>query len=309
MPTVDPNWLFSTAAQSAAAIVAIVGGFLATRIVSLSAERDSLKHRIRTLDAQLQKRQERLDTVRQGLLEWDAADFIQFHLDELVERRGRISLNDLIRLGGTSDRGSEELAPFYEEAVRTIQEAFRALEPDMRNKGWPPPDLEKYLAVLGLDAGDELVQTIYEAVYERIRSDLRARASPMHRFLDGPDLSGIVSSSSWAPLIESSAYQDRVQQERTLAMDVEQAAAEKQVYEDRLEDLGRPDPLVVWGGFGVLGYFALVGVAFPVWMLPRPTSSLDPAVRWTTTGLFLSGLLAVVLYFALAIRRVRGSSR
>lgn len=44
---VDPNWLLSTEAQSAAALVAIIGGFLVSRLVSLSSEREGLRRRRR----------------------------------------------------------------------------------------------------------------------------------------------------------------------------------------------------------------------------------------------------------------------
>lgn len=41
MPT-DPNWLYSTIAQSSAAIVAIIGGFITATILRLTAEKQSL---------------------------------------------------------------------------------------------------------------------------------------------------------------------------------------------------------------------------------------------------------------------------
>lgn len=39
----DPNWLYSTIAQSSAAIVAIIGGFITATVLTLSAERRNLK--------------------------------------------------------------------------------------------------------------------------------------------------------------------------------------------------------------------------------------------------------------------------
>ena len=41
----DPNWLLSTLAQSTAAVVAIVGGFLVSRLVQLSSEKEGLRRR------------------------------------------------------------------------------------------------------------------------------------------------------------------------------------------------------------------------------------------------------------------------
>jgi hypothetical protein len=41
----DPNWLLSSAAQSAAALVAIVGGFLAARVIAFNSDRDAAVRR------------------------------------------------------------------------------------------------------------------------------------------------------------------------------------------------------------------------------------------------------------------------
>src|SRR5665213_3686378 len=56
----DWNWLLSTTAQSAAALVAIVGGFLVTRLVTLSADREALRRRAHEI-------QVRIDGLEQGI--------------------------------------------------------------------------------------------------------------------------------------------------------------------------------------------------------------------------------------------------
>ena len=56
----NPNWLLATMAQSAAALVAIVGGFLVSRVVTLSSERQGLEQRGRELEQRMQGHQERL---------------------------------------------------------------------------------------------------------------------------------------------------------------------------------------------------------------------------------------------------------
>ena len=49
----DPNWLYSTIAQSSAAIVAIVGGFITATILSRRAEKTSLQNELSDKKAQL----------------------------------------------------------------------------------------------------------------------------------------------------------------------------------------------------------------------------------------------------------------
>ena len=42
----DPNWLYSTIAQSSAAIVAIIGGFITASVLMLTAEKRNLKNQL-----------------------------------------------------------------------------------------------------------------------------------------------------------------------------------------------------------------------------------------------------------------------
>lgn len=49
----DPNWLLSSTAQSAAALVAIVGGFLAGRLLALNSDRDAAHRRLSSIEAAL----------------------------------------------------------------------------------------------------------------------------------------------------------------------------------------------------------------------------------------------------------------
>jgi hypothetical protein len=51
----DPNWLYSTIAQSAAAIVAIIGGFITSSVISLNAEKRSLINQVKVNKTTLKK--------------------------------------------------------------------------------------------------------------------------------------------------------------------------------------------------------------------------------------------------------------
>jgi hypothetical protein len=62
--TTDPNWLLSSVAQSAAALVAIIGGFLVSRLVSLAVERNRLLERQRDLANRLGLQRKRLGVAR-----------------------------------------------------------------------------------------------------------------------------------------------------------------------------------------------------------------------------------------------------
>jgi hypothetical protein len=67
----DPNWLLSSAAQSAAALVAIVGGFLAARVIAFNSDRDAAVRRNTITDRDVRAATTLEATAKAELDEWD----------------------------------------------------------------------------------------------------------------------------------------------------------------------------------------------------------------------------------------------
>jgi hypothetical protein len=67
----DPNWLLSSAAQSAAALVAIVGGFLAARVIAYNSDRDAAVRRNNITDRDLRGWMELEAKAKAELDEWE----------------------------------------------------------------------------------------------------------------------------------------------------------------------------------------------------------------------------------------------
>ena len=65
----DPNWLYSTIAQSSAAIVAIVGGFITATVLMLTAEK-------RSLVTQVSDKRRMLDSLEQSDAEEMISDIV-----------------------------------------------------------------------------------------------------------------------------------------------------------------------------------------------------------------------------------------
>ncbi len=82
----DPNSLPSTEAQSAAALVAIIGGFLVSRLVALSMERQGLERR-------LDEHRAEADRLTRRIAESDA------EISECAEKRFRRKLLPLVVAG------------------------------------------------------------------------------------------------------------------------------------------------------------------------------------------------------------------
>lgn len=51
----DPNWFYSALAQSAAAIVGLIGAFVTSRVMMMAGERSRIEKRIQEVNAEIKE--------------------------------------------------------------------------------------------------------------------------------------------------------------------------------------------------------------------------------------------------------------
>lgn len=85
----DLNILISSIITGTSALVAIIGGFLVSRVISLSSERSAIERRLREINNDISIKEEKYDRSVDLLLEEDADDFILEHYEALFSLRNR----------------------------------------------------------------------------------------------------------------------------------------------------------------------------------------------------------------------------
>ena len=73
---VEPGWLLSSVTAASAALVAIVGALLISRVISLSSDRLALERRAAELSVQVASLDQELDLVGKEILRRAAVDFV-----------------------------------------------------------------------------------------------------------------------------------------------------------------------------------------------------------------------------------------
>src|SRR5262249_53680566 len=135
----EPNWLLSTAAQSAAALVAIVGGFLVSRVIAISTDRQGLDRRLRELQERLALKRSQLEEVYVERFAVTVEWFEEHHLGDYVAARGSVgavakslySEQAWIPLGSTA----EEMRPYADGLAGGGAKALDVLETSYRGTG------------------------------------------------------------------------------------------------------------------------------------------------------------------------------
>ena len=107
-PRVDPNPLLTTTATATAALVAIVGGLLVSRVINLAAERSGLEQRLTDLKARLTSAQTRSDDFEERLLRWDVREVLVGGREQFAEG-GDLDIEAMLEKAGLPSDGKVTL--------------------------------------------------------------------------------------------------------------------------------------------------------------------------------------------------------
>jgi hypothetical protein len=296
MPPADPTVLLSTAAQATAALVAIVGGFLVSRLVALSSERGSLVQRLNELEAALALALKRWQDVHEERFDVSRDWFVDHHIDGFIDAQGNVDIHDA--LADFIPRGSseEEMRPVAEDLAERIRSAFQRVSGAFQGPEFPSGNLDHLRQAIGDIAEED------EGLYERVGAIL----ANQRRSSIGASFGGSLIPTRIAIPTQDIVYQRqdaRISEERRLAAEVEGLEHEGQFVRNELHRFGRPEG--VGAGVAVLTFFSIVGMAFPmVLMSLRPVPDSVPW-RIAAIGTFLLGLLVLLGYIGWLVGKLR----
>jgi len=292
---IEGNWLMSACAQTAGALVAIVGGFLVTRLVTLSAERNGLEDRIRGTDTMLAlaRRQEAL--ARAAVVSRETALLASECREDLVDSHGEATELD------TSEYEPYTLSEAeVEECIADVARAVRngyALLQKHPVRWSDPEECGEFLAANGIPVSAEERST-FEAVYRRLWTKAQdQKPVPTVFGVPFPDtprlpLLGIMPSIQ-EQQFDAMQHVSMVEQWRAAGRDVSRLDQERQALRSRLRETGRPSGLVP--AVVILVYLSTTGVMLPLALLPA--EQISPGTKWTVIGLFFLGLVALLVFF------------
>lgn len=78
--------LFSTIASAFASFVAIIGGLIASKLITINGERESVETHILELDELIEMKSREEASIGQQLDEDDALDYITDHIDDIADK-------------------------------------------------------------------------------------------------------------------------------------------------------------------------------------------------------------------------------
>jgi hypothetical protein len=306
----DPNWLYSTAAQSGAAIVAIIGGFLSARLLGLQSEKASLQHEVEDKRGRIEilERKSRglyLDEHRllaRGALR-PVARARRFgqpfpKLDELIARREFMDIEPAILEEELSDMAGQAFT-----AEKFVGDHGDSIDVDSTSFNDWVAKVQDELNVLG----DTLDVDALEEAFYRLKSKLKKqRRTQWHPGVLAPiDFSDLLRPRNLRRPGEPDPLDLLREEAAKLEAELSMTREETRVLEERLGAFAYPPNL--WFGLIALVYLAVGGVIIPLFALPRDSN--PAALKIAVLTLFVSGLAAVFAFLASQVLGITGGTQ
>lgn len=282
MPTVvqlapDASALLTGSAAAAGALVAIVGGFLISRLVALQSEKERLQSRGRQLQRRLtlaEQHHRRVHGERMAVsLEWFEDGRT---VDEMIAQRSNVDIEEFAadhRVAGMSRAEALEATAALRDKVNAAFEAFESEDQVS------VPDHE-------------------ERIYGRVAKAIERRRAANNPWLSGLSVPDFDVTGLMRPEIVYQRQDQRIRDERSAEAEVAALNAEIELVTGDLRQVGRPRGVVA--AILILAYFAAGSVVFPLVMLAQDPITNSATIKAVVIGLFASGLTLLVGYLVWA---------
>lgn len=290
--------LITTIITSTAALTAIIGGFLVSRVITLSSEQNGINRKIRELTNEIDAKQDMLNEVTNYIIRDDAFNFIIDNVDDLST--SDLPLEEIHKNDQYKELSINQLEPF----VKKFRSIYKELFALMKGSNTLPRDFNDFRKSLKAELSKPDILDYYDLAYDNIFDSLSKDTSssnihfPQLGFLS---IQGKVRTDSYY-------YHEQVKIKEQLESELVILNLQQKEQEKILSDFGKP--VGVWSGLFVIIYSGIVGIACPVTLLPYPAQQYDDSrVRVFLIALFLSELLVLFGYLILAMKKLTKNDR
>lgn len=269
-------------------MVAIIGGFLVSRVITLSSEQSGIQRRLNEIINEIDTKEEILSDIETYLLNEDALDFVKDNARDIVEKQKK--LEEILKSDEYTNRNLEELIPF----INDFEEAFKELL-DLSRKIELPESFSDFWVENNINLSNPNKKEFYEIAYDLL-IELIEESRPSNPFSFHP-----LKVPNITPV--NKYYHHQMKEKERLEYELKLLKNQKDEQKKISLDYGNPKG--IWGGMFVLIYSCIVGIIYPVTLLPYPVNTYnDVLTKWFLITLFISELTILFAYLSLATRRL-----
>lgn len=273
----DLTTVLTTIAACSASIVAILGGFIASKLIAINAERDEASTRISELDEEIAFFTEERDMLQEQLDEDDALDFVRENIVSIIDQR---SLDDVYKEEDRPRLDKEVLQPYWIRAEQIFSQLYSIL------KKQTDRDYAENEDGVPIEAAKAITQDFEYAVCKKICEYIEDQSSPLAALRRGLDAT--IQTGKW--------YADT--QEKVISADnkITYLMLQKKQQETRFKALKKPKGMKL--GLALFAIFSAVNIVCPLNLSPYVTENYQCYLQTKifAVSVFAVGLALIMLY-------------
>lgn len=272
----DFTSILTTIAACSASIVAILGGFIASKLIAINAERNEVDARISELDEEIGFFTEERDMLQEQLDEDDALDFIGDNIEYIINRS---SLDDAYKEEERPRLEKEVLQPYWNRAEKIYSQYRVIVKKTIDN-------YEKNDDGVPVEAAKVFTQDFEYAVCKKICEHIEEQESPLAALRRGLDATPI--TGKW--------YADT--QEKVISADnkISYLMMQRKQQETRFKALKKPKGMKL--GLALFAMFSAVNIVYPLSLSPYVTEDYQcySQIKIFAVSAFAVGLALIMIY-------------
>lgn len=279
------NWLFSACAQTAGAIVAIVGGFLVSSLIGMESRFNGLYSQMEGIEQRIDKAKGHLAQATTGILHWEVCEYALRCLHAVVSAKGDITPDELVSQWGLPPSVGDTADDLLQRMITAVRDVYRTLE--SQDLQWRRHGVDTALERLVADDGlgiPDLSKLVRRAVFHFIANKQRKEApmtrSTLRTYCRSPDEQEEIARR------RVKLDQAEVQAELALA----NLEGELEAVRTEIRSIGTPSGLGI--AFVLLAVLSVAGIMVPLSLLPFGVA-WNPTLKWGVLLPFYGALAAI----------------
>ena len=289
----DPSSLLATLSQASAVLVAIIGGFLVSRLVAISSEREGIRRLLAAASGRISHIASDLDNARDIRFGRVQRNFSVMAVDRFLEDP-QLDLDKLVNQSVPPGTTAEELKP-YAVALREV--TLRVTDEIRQTITARDTRALKFADLVSRGLKVETPnQGFHERVFEYLRKQLPAPQNlfGMPTYIEPLSMLQLRTTPDWVHDRDARRADEEVRAEADLKTQLKSANAEQDRLKDELIRIGRP--VGVLSAIWVLGILSILGIFVPVVVMAYEPKGLEDWAKVALISSFVAGLMAILGY-------------
>ena len=266
----DMNWLFSASAQTAGAIVAIVGGFLISSLLGLESRFSGLKERRCGLKTGMDQVSDQLGVAQSVITKNEIMIFIRGSLPQIVRSGGNVEAEKLFNTVNRHSLTIKDIKDPVKDVCEEVREAFAVLNKNALGQVTLDKSFDEYRRMKNSGVPAAADEVTWKLVYRHMLFASRDAQDPAS-----------LKSFLWRKG-EKEEIERRYESSRTRRSNLERELdvldAQYAATTAEAEEMNLPSEFGI--ALMLLFVLSLAGIMLPLALLPFPSAGTGILIKW-----------------------------